>query len=103
MSDIRRRIERRGFFQRAVAPAVPVASLFFMAIYVHNHLWRLGDPVVTRLGGHTPFIVFLLCAFIGAFYVYPMAYFRGAGPRGTGCGGAPDPGGLYRAGSGPGE
>lgn len=73
-------VKKQNFLKRVILTPAPVFILFFAALNLHDNLWRYGLPPVTRIGGHISFFIFLICYFFGAFYVYPKAYFRGAGP-----------------------
>lgn len=73
-------MEKQPFAKRVLKPA-GLLSVFMLASWiVYNLAWRLDSRLVHQALAAISGTALFLSVTLGAFYVYPAAYFRGATP-----------------------
>ena len=73
---------KRGYALPALLPAVLLLGVVVLQTFLHEWVWTLGIPSLTRATGEVSFVVLMLTTNFGALYVYVHAYLRGAGGSG---------------------
>jgi hypothetical protein len=72
-------MERQSFLKRSFLPVAITAVVASLSWILYNLAWRMGSPFLHQtLAAISGSLLFVSVTF-GAFYVYPTAYFRGAG------------------------
>ena len=73
-------MERQSFMRRAVAPALTVLIVMAASALIYDRAWRIGNETIHQLTAYVFGVVLFASIGFGPLYVYPRAFFRGAGP-----------------------
>jgi hypothetical protein len=72
-------MERQSLIRRVVAPALTVLIVMVASAILYDQAWRIGNDTVHQLTAYIAGLVLFASIGYGPLYIYPTAFFRGAG------------------------
>ncbi len=72
-------MERRSFFKRSVIPPAVLLAVMASSFLIYNNAWRIENDLLHAAITDIFAVLLFLGVGLGVFFVYPLAFFRGAG------------------------